>query len=110
VLAVRTSRRVDDISNTGAGCVSVTFCDLDLQFQSLLAIDLMMMSDVLLCSGNEKARTSEQVKDLSKNFEVIYYILNLISEELAVIFYGVLLIVYVIYSAQSFKKQQECER
>jgi hypothetical protein len=57
VLAVRTSRRVDDISNTGAGCVSVTFCDLDLQFQSLLAIDLMMMSDVLLCSGNEKART-----------------------------------------------------
>jgi hypothetical protein len=61
-------------------------------------------------AATKKQELAEQVKDLSKNFEVIYYILNLISEELAVIFYGVLLIVYVIYSAQSFKKQQECER
>ena len=60
-------------------------------------------------AATKKQELAEQVKDLSKNFEVIYYILNLISEELAVIFYGVLLIVYVIYSAQSFKKQ-ECER
>jgi len=66
---------------------------------------------VMFCyaAATKKQELAEQVKDLSKNFEVIYYILNLISEELAVIFYGVLLIVYVIYSAQSFKKQ-ECER
>ena len=77
--AVRTSRRIDDISNTGVFLLHFVIwtCNFSHCWR-------LIWWWVLFCyaAAKKKKELAEQVKDLSKNFEVIWYILNLISEEL----------------------------